>query len=316
MAGKEGKRIRDNVGIREGNMDADIDRMMRKLQLRGKGAGAGYGSGVGVYTGAGGVAPSLDIGQFTGSLGKGLREPCSPNRTAYFFGAELNVPEAMSWNCSPEIVDPAPTYDLSTLVPPKEICVALFKATNLTSGGDIEITFIRNRDEHIMFAWPFTIPDPQSFGFDYWAWYYIYGYIGYVEWEIFEDGDYRVEFGEPLVPPAIVLPFSITGITALPTDFDVIIQTGEGGTTVPVPGTYPVADGVLLAVSAVPNAGWNFNRFVVEPGGTFTTNPVEVMIDQNITITAVFTDTGTVPPGPGPGTGLDITEIINLMIIH
>ncbi len=143
-------------------MDADIDRMMRKLQLRGKGAGAGYGSGVGVYTGAGGVAPSLDIGQFTGSLGKGLREPCSPNRTAYFFGAELNVPEAMSWNCSPEIVDPAPTYDLSTLVPPKEICVALFKATNLTSGGDIEITFIRNRDEHIMFAWPFTIPDPQK----------------------------------------------------------------------------------------------------------------------------------------------------------
>lgn len=274
--------------------------MKAKIFARG-GSGNAHGQG-----GEGTVkaeAIAVNVGRFTGYLGKGLREPCSPYRTAYYFGAELNVPVADNWNCPPAIVDPAPTYDLSTLVPPKEVCVALFNGTGLTSGGDIEITYYRNRDDTRIFIFTHTIPDPRAYGWDYWEWYYVYAYVGYTSWEIFEDGDYRVEFGEVGEATGIVIPFTITGIEPLPTDLNVVIRKEGNGTTDPAPGTYQVAEGVFLAVEAFPASGWEFDRFVVEPGGTFTTNPVEVMIEQDTAITAVFTEIEPKPPGKGFGLG-------------
>ncbi|GAI92474.1 unnamed protein product, partial [marine sediment metagenome] len=39
------------------------------------------------------------MASYSYGLAKGLREPCSPYREAYYFGAELNKPSADGWNC-------------------------------------------------------------------------------------------------------------------------------------------------------------------------------------------------------------------------
>lgn len=125
------------------------------------------------------------------SIGKGLKEPCSPYREAYVFGAELNVPDADGWNCPPEIVEPTTVFDLSTITPNHEVVVALYVIRNLYNG--LTVYWKWCRDNILLFDFPWSIPDPRDYGYEYWIWYYVYCYIGYVPWEIYENGNYHVD---------------------------------------------------------------------------------------------------------------------------
>ncbi len=122
------------------------------------------------------------------SISKGLKEPCSPYRQAYFFGAELNSVNADGWNCQPQPVGKTDTYDLSALTLNHEVLVALISIRNPVPGPyHIEFTWTRDRDSKILFRWSFNVTNIP--GFDE----YGYAYLGYTLNELSENGRYYVE---------------------------------------------------------------------------------------------------------------------------
>ncbi len=137
---------------------------------------------------------SASAQSFSTGMGKGLSEPCSPYRTAYVFGAELNA-VYFSSNCPPSIMDPTTSFDLSSITPNHEVVVALLDGYYLPSGSSylVQFKWYRARDAALLYTFSYTIPDPGSYGYGYWSWYYVYSYIGYVSWEIWENGGYYVD---------------------------------------------------------------------------------------------------------------------------
>jgi len=77
------------------------------------------------------------------------------------------------------------------------------------------------------------------------------------------------------------------------------IAAGSGGTTDPSPGSYDYAPGTQVAVTAIPNTGYQFNGWSGDASGT--TNPITVTMDDDKMIAANFAaiDSG------GGGTGDD-----------
>ena len=176
--------------------------------------------GAGGWTGFGGrILPQAAI-SCANRMGKGLREPVAPYRQAYVFGADLNVPNANNWNAVPEAMDPTNTFDLSSLTPNHEVVVAELVAFDIPAGvvcfADME--WHRGRDDAFLFSYPVNIPDALTFGYSGWAWYYIYSYIGYVPWEISENGGYYLDltFSGPATYYTQRLTFTVTGIPSTP----------------------------------------------------------------------------------------------------
>ena len=149
-------------------------------------------------------------------LGKGLKEPCSPYRTAYYFGAELNVPSAEDWNCLPDIVEPATSFDLSPITINHEICTALLNITDkIYAQTNVIFSWYRKRDNKRIYQFEYIIPPPSDYGWEWWNWYYVNSYIGYVDWEINEDGGYYVTASATGgVTTNKRIDFSITGVSA------------------------------------------------------------------------------------------------------
>ncbi len=151
-------------------------------------------------------------------LGKGLKEPCPPYRQAYFFGAELNAVSADGWNCLPSVWDAVSTYNLSTITPSHEVLVALLTVDSAVGGSyNFKFQWFRNRDNKLLYEFSTSGSTPAG------GWRYAYSYIGYVPWELAENGEYRVEAtvsgaeyrsfsqnftiaGIPVVEPVPVLP--------------------------------------------------------------------------------------------------------------
>ncbi len=142
-------------------------------------------------------------------LAKGLREPCSPYREAYYFGAPLNEPSADGWNCLPELVGQTQNFDLSNIPEGREVLVALLKVSNIPSGQmNFRAQWFRNRDNKSLFTLDWSSSGNAG------GWTYFYAYLGRVSWEINENGGYRVEF---TVSGALsyfkVVQLTISGIT-------------------------------------------------------------------------------------------------------
>ena len=124
----------------------------------------------------------------TFALGKGLTEPCPPFRTAAVFGAELNTPNASGWNCAPNLVSPTTSFDLSAISKNREVVVALL-VVNFTNQGLYTGRFrwYRERDNKLLYEGSFSYVAMAG------GWYYAYSYIGWVDWELSENGTHRVE---------------------------------------------------------------------------------------------------------------------------
>lgn len=122
------------------------------------------------------------------ALAKGLKEPVSPFREAYFFGAPLNSVDAAGWNAAPNTVDRVDTYDLSLLSIEHEVCVAVLAALNADAGTyTINFRFSRVRDNKTLLE--FTSYRTVSQG----GWWYVYGNLGWTASEIIENGTYRID---------------------------------------------------------------------------------------------------------------------------
>jgi len=148
------------------------------------------------------------MASYSYGLAKGLREPCSPYREAYYFGAPLNEPSASGWNCLPELVGQTSNFDLSSIPTGREVLVALLKVQNTPEGSlNFKAEWYRNRDNALLFTQPWSYQARAG------GWTYFYAYLGYVDWEISENGGYRVEF---TVSGALsyfkVIQFTVSGI--------------------------------------------------------------------------------------------------------
>lgn len=122
---------------------------------------------------------------FRYGLAKGLREPASPFRTAYFFGAALNSVSAENWNAAPVLVDESFVYDLSTIPRGREVVVGLITVTS-PPDGDYSINFKWYKEGLFSPIYDYS----ENVSARNWAWLYAYSYIGYVDWEIDVNGAY------------------------------------------------------------------------------------------------------------------------------
>jgi len=111
--------------------------------------------------------------------------------------------------------------------------------------------------------------------------------------------------------------------------YTLTVNITVGGTTNPSPGTYTAPSGSTVQVTALPNSGYAFDHWSLD-GTTRTENPIDVLMDNNHTLTAYFktlppptytltintTTGGTTSPSPGAyshpqGTSVSITAIAN-----
>jgi hypothetical protein len=98
--------------------------------------------------------------------------------------------------------------------------------------------------------------------------------------------DIQVVSGE-VAPPPPTITYALT------------IQTGAGGTTSPIPGIYPIEQGLTQQVSASAYTGFQFANWLLD-GVIRTENPISITMNTNHTVQAVFTPIITPPPTGGP----------------
>ncbi|MGB9778502.1 MAG: InlB B-repeat-containing protein, partial [Candidatus Bathyarchaeales archaeon] len=88
------------------------------------------------------------------------------------------------------------------------------------------------------------------------------------------------------------------------------ITTTAGGTTDPTPGTYVYVNGSYATVTALPSANYMFDHWVLDGSPAGSVNPINVLMDRDHTLQAVFaiinysltittTSGGTTNPSPG-----------------
>jgi len=80
-----------------------------------------------------------------------------------------------------------------------------------------------------------------------------------------------------------------------PPKYTLTIETMIGGTTNPTSGSYLYDEGATVVVTAVPDAAFNFNHWMLD-GITYTTNPINVTMEKDHTLTAFFSEAPPQPP--------------------
>ena len=78
-------------------------------------------------------------------------------------------------------------------------------------------------------------------------------------------------------------------------EYVLTIDTTTGGTTDPLPGSYKYPENTTVKVTAIPDTGYNFDHWILD-GITYTSNPVNVLMDADHTLTAYFSEVSPPPP--------------------
>ncbi|GEM_PF-4959342 len=153
-------------------------------------------------------------------IGTGLEETCSPYTLVQVFGAPLGTPNANNWPCLAEITGATTSFNLSTITPDHEVAVSLYTLQDFNYGTTITFQWY-NPQNQLMYNGAINIPSPSSEGYPYWSWYYVYGYIGYLNNgqvnqqglpEIEADGNYYVVITNSATGQSQTIPFTVTGI--------------------------------------------------------------------------------------------------------
>jgi len=112
-------------------------------------------------------------------------------------------------------------------------------------------------------------------------------------------------------------------ITVTPRKYTLTITSTSGGTTDPVPSKYLYNEGTVVRVRAISNTGYVFNHWKLDEVNVGSANPIDVTMNANHTLQAVFTEItytltitattgGTTSPSPGnhvysSGTNVPVT---------
>ncbi len=73
------------------------------------------------------------------------------------------------------------------------------------------------------------------------------------------------------------------------------VATTIGGNTDPAPGAYQYDEGLTATVRAIPDVGYNFSHWILD-GATYTSNPINVLMDKDHSLTAYFSEEAPPPP--------------------
>jgi len=79
--------------------------------------------------------------------------------------------------------------------------------------------------------------------------------------------------------------------------YSLTIETTEGGTTDPSPGTYSYDAGTAVEVTAIPYEGYRFDHWELDGTDIGGENPISIIIDANHALLAVFVSAPAPPPG-------------------
>ncbi len=92
-------------------------------------------------------------------------------------------------------------------------------------------------------------------------------------------------------------------------NYTLTITATAGGTTDPTPGTYTYTAETSIEVTAIPNAGYRFDHWVLDGSPAGSDNPINVLMNSDHNLEAVFAEThtliitmsegGTTDPSPG-----------------
>ncbi|MGQ9545353.1 MAG: InlB B-repeat-containing protein, partial [Candidatus Bathycorpusculaceae bacterium] len=92
-------------------------------------------------------------------------------------------------------------------------------------------------------------------------------------------------------------------------NYTLTITATAGGTTNPTPETYTYPAGTVVQVTAIPEAGYRFDYWVLDGSPAGSSNPISITMDADHTLQAVFAEThtlvisvsegGTTNPAPG-----------------
>jgi len=101
---------------------------------------------------------------------------------------------------------------------------------------------------------------------------------------------------------------------------DLTVSAGAGGTTEPPPGTYTYPAGTTVEVTAIPDAGYRFDHWILDGSSAGSVNPISFAMDRDLNLEAVFAEThtliitvtegGTTDPSPGTYTYETPTNVV------
>ena len=87
--------------------------------------------------------------------------------------------------------------------------------------------------------------------------------------------------------------FSVNGTTVNQTVNHLAIFKQGSGSTYPSLGNYTYAEGSEVPIEATPGSGWELSHWLLDDSNIGSANPYTVTMNQNHTLTAVFTETPT-----------------------
>jgi uncharacterized repeat protein (TIGR02543 family) len=96
--------------------------------------------------------------------------------------------------------------------------------------------------------------------------------------------------------------------------YTLTIAAGEGGTTVPTPGSYTHDSGTQVTVTAGNNYGYEFNNWSGDASGT--ANPITITMDSDKSVTANFSATTTTDGGEAKKKGCFIATAAYGSTLH
>jgi hypothetical protein len=76
-------------------------------------------------------------------------------------------------------------------------------------------------------------------------------------------------------------------------NYTLTITSTAGGTTDPTPGTYTYPAGTTVEVTAIPDAGYRFDHWMLDGSPVGSVNPISFTMDCDVNLEAVFAETHT-----------------------
>jgi PKD repeat protein len=79
-------------------------------------------------------------------------------------------------------------------------------------------------------------------------------------------------------------------------DYDLTVSVSGSGTTSPSAGIHTYQEGTGVSVTASPSSGWTFSHWLLDSVNVGSTNPYSLTMNDDHTLTAVFTEVPQEPP--------------------
>lgn len=134
---------------------------------------------------------------------------------------------------------------------------------------------------------------PKEIGYKLWFWDQKLGWDGVYPDDLSTNVNLDETFNAATFGDIIIHPLYYLTIVAT-----------TGGTTNPVPGTYPYGYGTDVSVAAVADSGYTFDHWTLDTVDVGATNPYTVLMDMNHTLKAFFKPI----PRPVGGYSVSLTD--------